>query len=216
LDSGEHIESIELLPVLARIPGGIGNRIRRGISECKDPIHLNSVRIVGTEEQASFFPDGRVGDMLISLRELNAILLLDGETHEVKWHYSADLSGAFRAQHSPRITDHATILLFDNLGSDYENGRSRILEIDIASRKITGSYEGEGDSFFHSGIRGKVNLLGERIIVQEENGKKGREAGMFILDCEGGQLSASCTRMDVFRGPAPLFNFENAAVLNND
>jgi len=169
------------------------------------------VHIVKNEQHAAYFPDGKVGDLLISLRNLNTIALLDRDTSAMKWH----VTGLFKEQHEPILTNRGTVIVFDNLGGDPPNGVSRLVEIDIASRKTVGTYEATGDDFFQSDIRGKTVMLDDhRILVQEENPiETGHPATMFILDCPGRYLSNDCVKQTIFSGKAKEFRYENAMIL---
>jgi hypothetical protein len=44
-----------------------------------DPLHLNDIKVL-REEMASAFPTFAAGDVMISMRNLNAIAVLDQET----------------------------------------------------------------------------------------------------------------------------------------
>jgi len=116
-EDGSYLQSIELLPILSNVEFPL---FRQFLNNCADPIHLNDVVIVKLESHAKLFPEGQVGDLLISMREINTIEQLDRNTHKVKWR-----SSLFARQHNPRITDYGTIIVFDNLASSVDNGRSR-------------------------------------------------------------------------------------------
>ncbi|HEY5713833.1 MAG TPA: arylsulfotransferase family protein [Candidatus Gracilibacteria bacterium] len=188
-DTGTIIEEIPLLPIIAKfndpyIDVVMGN-------SCADSIHLNDIRILRTQDQADLFPDGKIGDMLISMRHINTIMLLDKDTHENKWF----ITGLFNNQHSPRITERGTLLVYDNLGSLPKNGLNRILEIDIKTQEILGLYEAQGDDLFFSDIRGRIQLLGDRIFIQEHKGGR-----LFEIRCPEDQkyLSTECKKQLIF------------------
>ena len=61
--------------------------------------------------------------MLISVRELNAIAVVDTETRAVVW----AARGPWRGQHDPHFLNSGRLLVFDNRGFGKE---SRILEYD--------------------------------------------------------------------------------------
>jgi hypothetical protein len=209
--TGELKRTIEILPLIAAL-GEEGMDIHKKLTVCNDPLHTNRVHIVREEGQAGYFPNGKVGDLLISLRNPNTIALLDGDTYAIKWH----MTGGFRRQHEPVITDHGTIILFDNFGSDQRNGRSRIVEMDIASHKMVGMWEASGKDYFESEIRGKVKILDDhRLLVQEES-PFGNDASMFVLDCPGPHVSSDCQKSLVFKGNNGSFRYENVEILQED
>ena len=92
-----------------------------------DPIHLNSVD-VATAGEASHIPGAAAGDILVSARELSAILLLDPVTGRIK-HIVA---GRTAAQHSAHFLPDGTVLVFDNLGGARSTGGSRIMRLNLA------------------------------------------------------------------------------------
>lgn len=208
LVDGKFQESIRLLPLLAEF-GERNPSFLQKISYCKDPIHLNDIQLIKTKEHANFFPDGKVGDMLISLRLTNSIHLIDKDTRKVKW----SLMDKFTKQHSPRITNRGTLLIFDNLGSDPQNGASRILEIDISSQNIVGKWEAVNKDFFESKSRGKVDIFDDMLIVQDQDWHSGRNNEMFALDCDENSLSMTCKKQVIFSGKPPHFQFDNAVFL---
>jgi hypothetical protein len=209
--TGAFIRKIDLLPIFANLQGD-ARSILKDISICPDPLHFNAVQIVRNEKQARYFPGGKVGDMLLSFRAINTILLLDKDTLNVKWF----VSGGFYKQHDPNITDHGTILVFDNKGSDPMNGRSRIVEVSIASRKVVGMYEASGDGMFDSDVRGKILLAGGQIIVQEEFPyNHAHNASMFTLSCPGPYVSMDCTKQLIFEGASAKFMYANAGLIKS-
>jgi hypothetical protein len=189
LQDGTHLESIEILPILSQTPHG---EFARFLNHCIDPIHLNDVQIL-THEQAKkgFFPEGNPGDMLISMRDINTVALIDQHSHKVKW-----ISTKFSAQHSPRITNYGTILVFDNLASNDDYGSSRITELDIATKKILGIWEGTKFFHFQSKEAGRLQILNNTIFVQESD--KGR---LFELVCPERPLSPRCKNRMIVESP---------------
>ncbi len=72
-------------------------------------VHLNKIE----ELPAAFapaFPQFRAGDLLLSLREHNMLLVVDPVTWRVKW----SQVGPWRRQHDPRFMADGTITLFNN------------------------------------------------------------------------------------------------------
>ncbi len=211
--TGKHLDTVELLPMIASLEGG--DTLRRSIHECEEPLHLNSIQIIKTKKHARYFPHGKVGDMIVSLREINTIMLLNKDTSAVKWYVVGGNTGKFLMQHSPRLTDRGTILVFDNQGSDELNGRSRIVEIDIASGELLGFYEATGDEYFESRRGGKIQIVDNRIVVYSHGGNQENITSMFVLDCAEKYVSHACTRTDIFSG-ASDYGYNYGAVLPNN
>ena len=189
LQDGTHLESIQILPILSQTPHG---EFARFLNHCIDPIHLNDVQILTKElAKKSFFPKGNPGDMLISMRHINAVVLIDKDSHKIKW-----ISTEFSAQHSPRITNYGTILVFDNFASNNDSGASRITEMDIVTKKILGIWEGTNTFHFQSEEAGRLQILDNKIFVQESD--KGR---LFELVCPERPLSPRCKKRMIVEAP---------------
>jgi hypothetical protein len=102
------------------------------VREACNPTHLNSIALV-SPEVAKHIPNAAAGDFLVSLRETNAVALMDGKSGLVK-HVVA---GRTAAQHSPQFLPDGTVLVFDNLGGDRAMGGTRIVRMNLS----TGSAE---------------------------------------------------------------------------
>jgi len=160
---GQHIKTIELNHLFVEFTD-----LHFYFRNCVDPIHLNDVRIIKEKSHAKFFKDGKVGDLLISLGNIHTIALLDKDTYQIKWYAHGD----FTRQHSPRITNRGTIIIFDNVSSNPKNGNARVTEIDIKTKKVVGFYEATKDDYFLSEVGGRIQLIDDRIFVQEsDNGR---------------------------------------------
>lgn len=91
-----------------------------------DPIHLNSVDIV-TSEIAGRIPGAAAGDLLVSMRELSAIMLFDPVKAKIK----RIVIGRTAAQHSAKFLPDGTVLAFDNQGGSRSTGGSRIMRLNL-------------------------------------------------------------------------------------
>jgi hypothetical protein len=144
--------------------------------DSEDPLHLNDVEVL-TPTLASRFPLFEPGDLMISMSRISYIMVLDGETTRVKW----ALSGQFHMQYDPDFVPNGHVLLFDNRvnghggvtrGQD-RTRRSRVIEIDPVSQRITWSYDGGDANPFYADAHGRVDLLpnGNVMIVDSEEGR---------------------------------------------
>ena len=99
---GEILESFSVLDIIFNNQyEGIlygGHPARPSISH-EDPLHVNDILIL-TPKQADYFPDVNEGDLLISMRTINTVMIIDRHTHLIKW----TMTGPFLRQHSPRIS----------------------------------------------------------------------------------------------------------------
>ncbi len=131
----------------------------------RDPLHTNNIDIL-TPEMASSFPKFKVGDILLSLREINTIMIIDSQTNEIKW----TTMGVSYRQHDPDFLKNGKVMLFDNQS---ETGRSRILEIDTDTMKTSILYEGSKEKYFYSIYRGSQQVLknGNILITESCRGR---------------------------------------------
>jgi hypothetical protein len=116
-----------LLPTQTASAPGTTNH-ERFVVTSNDPTHLNCIRLVDSST-ASAHPWLNEGDLLLSMRNLNAVGILDLHTRRFKW-MSA---GAVVGQHSPRFYDDG-VLVLDNRGGAATTGGSRLVQIDLETR----------------------------------------------------------------------------------
>lgn len=107
-----------------------------------DTLHLNDIETFPSGFRSEIF---EAGDILFSLRNVNAVLVMDGETHKIKFH---SVGNGLR-QHDPDFMDNDAISIFDNRvllpSGGQENQRSRIIEINARtgeSKTVAGGEQG--------------------------------------------------------------------------
>lgn len=156
-----------------------------------DPLHLNDVDIVDSA-LASRLSEVSEGDIMVSLRTINAVMILDRKDKSILWSFR----GPFLRQHDPEILPDGTLLVYDNrtdigqhngavyLTEPQTFGYSRILRLDPTSQAIIWSYEGSVTEPFYSSIMGKHQPLpnGNVLVVETEGGR------VFELDPEDNQI----------------------------
>lgn len=122
----------------------------------EDPTHLNNAEAL-RPDMAAAFPMFAAGDVLLSLRNLNTLLVADGRTWQVKW----AMTGPFLGQHDPDFLPDGHIAVFDNraTGGEPAFGGSRVLEIDPLTRGVVRGYEGGGEGPFYTRERGSQQVL---------------------------------------------------------
>ena len=86
--------------------------------------------------------------------------------------------------------------MFDNLASNDDYGTSRITELDIATKNILGIWEGTKNFHFQSKEAGRLQILNDKIFVQESD--KGR---LFELVCPERPLSPKCKKRMIVEAP---------------
>jgi hypothetical protein len=146
-------------------PGGrptsvVDDPLRRG-----DSLHTNCIHVL-TRGLAPKFPQFRAGQVLLSMRHLDAVAVLDPEKGKIVW----AARGPWLAQHDAHFLDNGRILLFDNLGSPRT---SRVLEYDPSTQAFPWSYAGENRGPFITDTRGMSQRLanGNTLIVNSQGGE---------------------------------------------
>ena len=131
-----------------------------------DILHTNSLEVVG-DRLASRLPEVEPDHVLVSMREIDAIAILDLEREVAVW----TSTGVFRAQHHATVLENGNILIFDTKGpgEDY----SAVREYDPETMSEVWAYVGSPSRPFHSATVGATYRLpnGNTLIVE---GKKGR------------------------------------------
>ena len=131
----------------------------------RDALHTNFVQVL-TRQLAPKFPRFKPGQVLISMRHLDAIAVMDPQRGSVVW----AARGPWRGQHDVQFLDNGHLLLFDNLGSPRG---SRVLEYDPQTQAFPWSYSGENRGPFFSEQRGMSQRLpnGNTLIVNSQGGE---------------------------------------------
>ena len=149
----ECLENSTFTSLLAKRPGA------------GDLFHTNAISVLDGRLEDKI-PEFSRGNLLISLRNLNAVVVIDPEEETVVW----ALTGRFRAQHDPRILENGNMTLFDNRG---RGGRSTIYEYDPSTRQPVWSYRGTKEDPFFSNTCGESQRLpnGNTLITESDNGR---------------------------------------------
>ncbi|HSN84021.1 MAG TPA: arylsulfotransferase family protein [Polyangiales bacterium] len=126
-----------------------------------DILHTNHVEVFDGS-QAHRGPLYARGNILISMRNINAIAVLDGSSGDVLWIWGPS---NVTFQHHPTLLENGHILLFDN-GLE----RSRVIEIDPSSFEIVWTYAPASGLF--SKTRGSNQRLanGNTLITESDRG----------------------------------------------
>jgi Arylsulfotransferase (ASST) len=136
-----------------------------------DMMHMNYVEPL-EKRIAAKFPLFRAGDLLVSLRHLNLLVVIDGSTHKIKW----SMTGPYIRQHDPHFLANGRISVYDNR-ADWADGKtlggSRILNIDPVLRTVETAYQGDTQNHFFSNMQGEHQYLpnGNILITETEGGR---------------------------------------------
>ena len=112
-----------------------------------------------------FYPNFKAGDLLMSLRNPNLILVIDQDTLEVKWWRQ----GLTRRQHDPDWNTRGTITVYNN---NMHRGYSSIVEMDPVTHEHSTLIEGE-EYNFTSWLKGKHDALPNKgyLITSSQQGR---------------------------------------------
>lgn len=138
-------------------------------SKMADITHLNDIDVL-EPPLAESFPQFAAGDLLLSLRNLDLLLVVDPDAQKVKW----VMTGPWLMQHDPDFLDNGKMLVYDNrsrLRSMAPTEGSRILEVDPVSREVKVVYGGsEEDPFYSSQMGKQQGLPNGNILFSEPDG----------------------------------------------
>lgn len=135
-----------------------------------DTLHLNDVEAFPAGIDSPVFNEG---DLVVSLANMNTLLVIDPNTQEIKWTYI----GRTVRQHDPDFTRDGTISVHDNqthLGSDpTQTSYSRIIEIDPETGALWTVIGGDADRPFFSRITGSHERLdnGNVLVAASQQGR---------------------------------------------
>ena len=133
-----------------------------------DTLHLNDVETFPSSLSEGVF---KHGDVMISLRNINAILVFNPEDMRIRF---LSIGNVLR-QHDPDFLDGNTISVFDNknLFPDNDGEYSKIVELSALEGSVTEHFTGSEKLPFFANIMGKHQLLstGNLLITEAPLGR---------------------------------------------
>jgi hypothetical protein len=134
-----------------------------------DTLHLNDIEIFPSTMKFGFF---QAGDIMISLRNINMIIIVEPST----WKLKHVISNLTLRQHDPDFIDGNTISVYDNnnqFSKNDNNAFSQIVRISVPDNTVTPLFKGNEKIPFYSKILGKQQQLanGNLLITDSRNGK---------------------------------------------
>lgn len=139
-----------------------------------DPLHLNDIEELHSDI-AHAFPAFAAGDLVLSLRHLNALIVVAPTTWKVKWYQT----GPWLRQHDPDFQADGQITVFNNNSDDTKRGEvfggSRLVSVrPLAPEMAVSTFYGAqpGQRFF-SNTQGKHQRLanGNWLIAEYYGGR---------------------------------------------
>ncbi len=142
----------QALRVLRQLPG----------SPC-DVLHTNTIEIVDAHPKGLWDR----GNVLISMRNLDTVAVIGLDTLKVVWAWG---QGELSGQHQPSVLPSGNLLVFDN---GRKVSRSRLIELDPATRSIVWEYTPDPPNTFFTDLAGGCQALpsGNVLATEAETGR---------------------------------------------
>ena len=157
---GEILRSIQVLDILRRndLLGlmHMSTLDNAGTLVGGDTLHLNDIEVFPSDIASDVF---QPGDLMISLRNINTILVVD----PVDFRVIFQSTGQVLRQHDPDFAPNGKILVYDNRNldpfGDPDELYSRIVELDPATGRHQVVFRGRGVAHFYSPSMGRLQKL---------------------------------------------------------
>lgn len=164
---GELLEEISMVRVLYR--NDLERHLRKASRSVQlDPLHVNDVEPL-FPEQAEAYPLFDAGDLLVSLRDLDLVLVFDPETLRVKWHSDHP----FLQQHDPDFIGDGWIGVFDNNRDGTDRGTmlggSRVVAVQPSTDSTRVLFPSERSEPLYTHIMGNWQLLANGNLLLTES-----------------------------------------------
>ena len=136
-----------------------------------DVVHLNDVEELPAA-LAGRFPQFRKGDLLLSLREGNMLVILDPDTLAIKWYQV----GPWIQQHDADWQPDGTVTVFNN-NYDASGGRvfggSSVMKVDFTGGEVQTLYGERPTQAMYTSTQGDHQVLpnGNLLIVESNSGR---------------------------------------------
>ncbi len=160
--TGSPLLSISLIEALERFQD-IALYWNRAKQRKGDIFHTNSLEILDGSA-AHRNPAFAKGNVLVSMRSLDAVFIVNPITKKVVWGFAED----FVEPHDPQVLPNGNLLVFDNLGGSSKRGRSRMLEYGLPGMNLVWTYEGTSkERFFTKGCGMAQRLPNQNTLITE-------------------------------------------------
>ncbi len=172
-----------------------------GDGRVKDLLHTNTIQFLDDAELAARDPLFQVGRVLVTLRNQDAVALIDWETRKVVWSWG---QGTLLGPHDGTIMPNGNLLVLDN---GVGRGWSRVLEVEPHTGEIVWRYQGDPPSSFYTASRGSAQRLpnGNTLITESDRARlfevdpNGQIVWEFLNPAQEGQRAtiSRAERMDI-------------------
>ena len=173
-EEGAVLREVAILDILFKndmLPILFANNRQFSPNPVLDVVHLNDVEEIPSDFIDSF-PLFEAGDLLVSLRHGNMVLVLDPDNEKIKWYQI----GPWIQQHDPDWQPDGTISVFDNRydgsGGKYFGG-SKVVSIDPVTSEVNYLYGDQPDQVLYTSIKGNHQVLsnGNVLITESTAGR---------------------------------------------
>ena len=136
-----------------------------------DVTHINDIEPL-SGEMSSHYPIFEKGDLLISMKHINIVMVVDPDNKKVKWYTGKRLA----LQHDADYMGDGWVGVFDNnvdrMGGNLRGG-SRIVAFQPHTDSVKVIFEGDNLERFYTSHRGKWQGLpnGNMLLTEEETGR---------------------------------------------
>ncbi|MDX1396589.1 MAG: arylsulfotransferase family protein [Gemmatimonadota bacterium] len=166
-EDGEVLETVDVLDILYQ-NGLEWHLAEEDMLDDIDPTHVNDVEPL-PDSLASQYPLFEAGDLLVSMRELDMVMVVDPESGRIKWHTTEGLI----VQHDPDFIGDGWIGVFDNRRDGAGGsmlGGSRIVAFQPHTDSTKVLFPTPRSDPFYTDHRGKWQLLDGNMLLVEEGG----------------------------------------------
>lgn len=196
LDSdGNKLKEYSIIEMLDAAPNWEWEKVEaskvKGQRDRIDLLHANSVAWMrpGWEAWNPLFAEGNV---LVSMRHQNRVVLLRPETGELLWQWGR---GEMLGQHDATVLPNGHVLIFDN---GLARGWSRGVEVDPTTDEVVWEWKAPNPEAFYTMARGASQRLpnGNTILVDSDHGhafevtKAGKVVWEYYQPSSGDKVAA--------------------------
>jgi hypothetical protein len=214
LDSqtGKIVHSFSLIEAFSYSNHG---SLLKKIPSSGDIFHANTLVYIDSEK-ADLQPIYHTGHLLISLRNMDAIAIVNPESKRVQW----AMLGLWSFQHEPSILENGNMLVFDNTG---HGGHSKVIEFNPITQKTIWTYSNTPETPLYSSTSGACYRLpnGNTLIIESNRGRAFEvlPAGDIVweyvnMNRWGADNHLVATLFDVQRIPVDYFDTDISYILN--
>jgi hypothetical protein len=158
---GRTVQRLSVMDAFSGTPyASAVNRLVKGSDWKGDYFHVNAIEPYDSRNQIEVI---RKEQVLISIRNMDALATMDLATGKIVWF----VNGSWFRQHDPDITE-GRIMLFDNRGDFSREARSRVVEFEPLTQKVTWQASaGDGYDLYSGWGASQQPLANGNVLINE-------------------------------------------------